>query len=403
MKYLTHVIVIAFMLITITACKPSKPVTYDLEHPEKYDPNPMVIPKNITPAEIIASAGHGAFFDHSGKPLDLNDELVISMQSSMIDQLRESAWKSLDTKTKQTLEDAIKLTQSDDIKSTEKTFLNAVTIETLQKNANKTLRENLVWRHNLLLQKIRVDYIQWEPRLNQRIIDIMTRLELRSIFENFAALSTDYVARCRADSVPIPPSWSLAAPSTWRYQGLLDNELILASEDTHLWTWEDPHKRGGCILLPRGSGVAGLICQSATTGKACFWDNLSRTGSGRLNWNTSTLNVNNLQDGDSLAENCTNCHRGNNVFLISPDNATWKKVIKQWQSTVNAGANFSTRIENAAISRYIPISSQSGWANPSAPSCIGCHERPAVGFGTTPSPMPPNCRTSNSDPAGCYN
>jgi len=403
MKYLMHTAVIIVTLITFTGCKPSKPVGYDLEHPEKYDPNPMVIPNTMTPAEMIASAGHGAVFDHYGKPITLNNELVLSMQISMIEQLRESGWRNLDAQTQQTLQSAFTLMHSNNIKATEKTILNAAVIETLQKNADKTLRENLVWRHNLLLRDIRADYIKWRPTLNERLIDIIRRLGLRGLFESPAAPSTDYVARCRAESVPIPPAWSLASPSTWRYQGLLDNELILASADTHLWTWADPHRRGGCILLPRGGGAAGLICQSAITGKACFWDNIPRTGGGRLDWNTATLDVNNLQDGDSLAENCTGCHRGSNVFLISPDNITWKKVIKQSQSVANAGANFTTRIENSAVPRYIPISSQSGWNNPSASQCIGCHERPSVGFSTTPSPMPPNCKTSTTDPTGCYN
>lgn len=401
----TRYLILFTSLLCITACKQPKPVAYDLDHPEKYDPNPLVIPSNITPAEIIANAGHGALFDHAGKPITLSDELVLSMQISMIDQLRESAWQQLDGKTKQTLEDAFKLAHSNDIKATEKTFLNVAIIETLQKNADKTLRENLIWRHNLIVRKVRVDYIKWQPNLNQRLIDIIRRLglDVRAVFIGSLTPSTGYVAGCRAESVPIPPVWSLAAPGTWRYQGLLDNELILASADTHLWTWEDPHRRGGCILLPRGGGAAGLICQSATTGKACFWDNIPRTGGSRLDWNTATLDVNNLQDGDSLAENCTGCHRGSNVFLISPDNTTWQKVIKQSQSVANAGANFTTRIENAAVARYIPISTQATWSNPSASQCIGCHERPSVGFSTQPSPMPPTCRTSNTDPTGCYN
>ncbi len=403
MKSTSRYIIISFMLLLVTACKQPKPPAYDLDHPEKYDPNPLVMPSNLTPAEIIASAGHGAIFDHQGKQLVLTDELVLSIQISMIDQLRESAWQNVDGQTKQTLESALMLVHSNDIKATEKTILNAAIIETLQKKADEKLRKNLVWRHNLLAKNIRLDYIKWRPTLNQRIIDLIRRLGLRGFFESPATPSTDYVARCRAENVPIPPEWSLASPGTWRYQGLLDNELILASADTHLWTWADPHKRGGCILLPRGGGAAGLICQSATTGKACFWDNISRADGTKVNWNTATLNVNNLQDGDSLAENCTGCHRGNNVFLISPDNATWKKVIKQSQSVANAGATFTTRIENAAITRYTPISTQPTWSNPSAGQCIGCHERPSVGFGTTPSPMPPNCKTSNSDPTGCYN
>lgn len=301
------------------------------------------------------------------------------------------------------MQQALEWQQKEALSAPDNIVLNAAIIELLQQQADKTLQEKFTWRHHILMHKIRFDYLEWKPILNQALIEWIRRFGLRDIFERVATPATDYTARCRADSVPIPPAWSQAAPGSWRYQGLLDNELILAAADTHLWTWSDPHRRGGCILLPRGGGAAGLICQSATTGKACFWDNLDRTTGARIHWASQTLDLNNMQDGDVLAENCTQCHRGNNVFLISPDNNTWKKVIKQSQSVANAGANFTTRIENTAVARYLPVSSQPGWTNPSAAQCIGCHERPSVGFSTLPSPMPPTCRTSNTDPSNCYN
>lgn len=403
MKLSIHHLVIPALLLMMSACKQPKPSAYDLDHPEKYDPNPFVTPLHLTPAETIASAGHGAVFDHTGKPLTLNNEQVLSMQASMIEQMQKSAWTTLPNKTQDIVEEALTLTSSNDLKAAEKTILNAAVIETLKKNTDDKLQAKLIWRHNILLHKIRINFRRWEPTLNQRIIDLIRRMGLRGLFNTLATPSTDYVARCRAEGVPTPPSWSLATPAAWRYQGILDNELILAADETHAWTWADPHKRGGCILLPRGGGAAGLICQSATTGKACFWDNIDRTNGVRINWRTATMDINNMQDGDSLTENCTNCHRGNNVFLISPDNATWKKIIKQSQSVANAGVNFTTRIENAAIARYIPVSNQPTWSNPSSTQCVGCHEKPGLGFPTIPSPMPPACSTAFGDPTNCYN
>ncbi|MGY9056551.1 MAG: hypothetical protein ACKVGZ_13275, partial [Alphaproteobacteria bacterium] len=124
-----------------------------------------------------------------------------------------------------------------------------------------------------------------------------------------------------------------------------------------VWTWSDPHKRGGCVFLPRGtgSGLAGTLCQSATSGKACIWDNLDCTTGALLGWKNVTLNVNQMQDGDMLSSNCTGCHKGNNAFLMSPDDATWAKILRPANRAADVGVNFTTNVD-PGITRYTMIS-----------------------------------------------
>lgn len=391
------------MVLGLGGCHKIKEPGTGVDHVQMHDPNPFVVPAQITPAETIAAAGHGAIFDYQGKPIVLDNERVLSIQQSMVEQLRDSAMPRLKNETRALVQQALELQPKEALSVPDHIVLNAAVIELLQQHADKPLQDKFTWRHHILMKKIRLDYILWRLELDARVHEIIKRFTLDNFFVITAPPETDYVGRCRDHhSVPVPPAWSAAAPGSWRYQGLLDNELILAAADTHLWTWSDPDRRGGCILLPRGGGAAGLICQSATTGHACFWDNIDRKTGMRIPWASQPLNVNNMQDGDVLGENCTGCHRGNNVFLISPDNNTWKKVIQQSQVVANAGANFTTRIENTAVARYIPVSSQQSWTNPSAAQCIGCHERPAVDFSSVPNPMPPTCRTSNTDASNCY-
>jgi hypothetical protein len=220
---------------------------------------------------------------------------------------------------------------------------------------------------------------------------------------------TDYMAYCRRQRVPIPPDWAESG-TAWALQGNLSTgtNLLQPGQDAFVWTYSDPVRRGACIALPRGgAGQAGIICQSATTGNACFWDNkLTSDGPSApiLDWRGGTrLTISQLQDGSNLQENCTGCHRGNNVFLISPDDPTWTQVLSGPLVT-SPGSTFTTKLERSSDmqgdhSRYIPVTypaSRPNWVNPfQAGGCAGaCHEipplEPSFNF-NTPSPMPPAC------------
>jgi hypothetical protein len=117
------------------------------------------------------------------------------------------------------------------------------------------------------------------------------------------------------------------------------------SDYAGVFTYHDRTVRGACVALPRESGnagsPAGIICQSATTGAACFWDNKLRSAGPSapfLGWRNLTLRIADLQDGDNLSDNCTRCHSGNNVYLVTPDDPTWGRLLRRSKGSRSQGS-----------------------------------------------------------------
>lgn len=202
---------------------------------------------------------------------------------------------------------------------------------------------------------------------------------------------TPYMASCRAQGVPVPPDWAETG-TAWVNQGNLNtngggSNLLQGAVDAHVWTYTDPAVRGACVALPRGSGapgsLAGIICQSATTGRACFWDNqLKSDPTNILGWSGKKLVISELVDGVTFAAGgnvggrCTGCHSGNNVFLISPDDPTWAKVLRGPLDGGPSGGRFTTQVDSG---RYTPLPVATNWTNAvtSGANCGGaCHELP---------------------------
>jgi hypothetical protein len=150
------------------------------------------------------------------------------------------------------------------------------------------------------------------------------------------------------------------------------------------------------------------------TGRACFWgsrkrdDNDPLSEQSALDWSQG-LTMSELKDGSNLTEQgsgtCPQCHQGNNVFIIAPDDPAWASVLR---NTVQA-ATFTTKVETSpdvseGHPRYVPLTSASGpgragWENPKTTSGCGgsCHENVSlptdVDLNPVISKMPPACAT----------
>jgi hypothetical protein len=241
-------------------------------------------------------------------------------------------------------------------------------------------------------------------------------------FGDAGVLETPYMTECRSQGVPIPPNWSVNTNKWVQHGNLVNSNLLQPGSDAFVWSYTDPNIRGACIALPRGSGgarggLAGIICQNAETAAACFWDSRWRDDADPLrempaiNWSQSTLIISQLKDATNITESdsgvCTTCHRGNNVFLISPDHPAWSSVMRG-QLPTTPGSKFTTRILGSTDMqgghpRYVPLSGQRpGWGNTfKAGGCGGaCHENPDLAFSRLPT-MPPTCAT-NGDAENCY-
>lgn len=176
-----------------------------------------------------------------------------------------------------------------------------------------------------------------------------------------------YIEECAANAVPIPPNWP---DQRWVSRGILPPEFTFASfpgtVSSEVFTYEEPTQKGICYALPRrddkGSIEAmGIICQSQDTGKACFWDNIDAATGDRITGAGPTMEIAKLKNGFGLEENCTECHRGGNAYMIHP------------KTPLGALKNRNPKV------RYSPIG-QSTWSNPPALAerdsgpCTECHE-----------------------------
>lgn len=208
-----------------------------------------------------------------------------------------------------------------------------------------------------------------------------------------ARTKSPYMTQCEAANVPLPPDWKNdRAQNTalgWQYRGNLPRNLVLASTEpvTEVWAHSDP--KGVCMALPRKNAAGdikllGIICQSKQSGKSCFWDNVQNTGPNAGNRlegaATNNMKISEIEGGPQLNENCTNCHRGQNVFLVPNDGPPL--------SLEASSSPTLPEMDNEPTVRYQPLSGtppRPNWQNPppfaqeSAVGCSrGCHEIPAL-------------------------
>ena len=193
--------------------------------------------------------------------------------------------------------------------------------------------------------------------------------------------TTAYSVKCKQEGVPLPPPFT---SGDWKRVGRLPANRIFASKlpraDVLVYKPVDSSKKplGLCVALPRGDEAGsvellGVICQSKATGKACFWDNVDRTAVPKAPLARVTgaslkeVDIDRFQDGALLGENCTNCHRGDNVFVIHED-------------TFMAKAPMDTTARDPDATPYTPIGQTGTWVNPrhaNPPSnCTNCHSLP---------------------------
>jgi len=231
-------------------------------------------------------------------------------------------------------------------------------------------------------------------RNNSRLAPMLAAMDLEiQDIPSDQSVVTDYFNECRREQVPIPPDWG---HRNWVFQSELDpNFSFVADSDSiaEVWTYVDPNVPGLCIGLPRkdvatkGIGLFGIICQSERTGKACFWDNVDWRTKYRLTPEQSKhMKIADIQNGSLVKENCTNCHRGENVFVIHP------------RTAVDLPKEFDTDPEG---DWYTPISRQKIWGNPGPMKgmarCTGCHKLPELAannndLSTKPVEKSPYCR-----------
>jgi hypothetical protein len=376
----------------------------------------------------MALSGHGVLFDIDGHVTKIGVKEALGFQKEILSALeqKENISVGVPEKIAQQLAEVagLALKAADDEKDpSQKELLRNISAKALAWQLHDVDRSSIVWRLNYIETIISQNRSVITSELVRRYEDLLSGIVIK-------LYNSDYIQRCEKAGVPIPPDF-YAGSSKWAYQGDLTTRMIAADKPAQVWTWASPTIRGACIALPRGMGdpndLVGVICQSAFTGAACFWDNLDRntiSSASRLGWsNGSRLRMNELQDATMLKQNCTDCHQGNNVFLVLPDDPTWCKLLRRGNHSdacpVPAGANvqnltlktddFPSPVLGGKAHRviYSPISSPeraATWTNSTATDgCMrGCHLNAQIGFSAPANSMPPACSRGNQGVAGCY-
>lgn len=370
----------------------------------------------------MALTGHGVLFDIEGRRVKLEVAEARALQAELLKALRAEKIdaKAVPADVGQQLAAFVKdmdafaaKAQSD--KSRDAADVNAdamrhLTVRALAYRLDDRRRSAYLWRDTYLWNQI-----LWDRRFQYITEYVFSAERLREILRRILSRTT-YMNDCAAAGVPVPNDFSASSGGGgWTHQGDLTTNMLSPGAAAHVWTWASPTVEGACIALPRDGGLSGMICQGAATGNACFYDNLDRTTGNRIDWTTQTLVINQLQDGTMLSENCTGCHKGNNVYLVAPMDATWCRLLRGGRPGVTCAAPSGLNAANLNLqvtgvvdplpqpgtsvvhSRYRPMSgtpSRPGWANTAvtSPGCGGsCHLNSVGGF-TTPS-MPPACGT----------
>lgn len=333
------------------------------------------------PADWIAISYHGLLVDANYDVIEMNEETISKMQESTFSILYEPARAKTTDRYKGDLKELFydqKFQRGDQL-----VVRNAV-LEALLTESDEKLRGRYDWRVRLIRSETFAKLVQQKYAMSDSLMQL---LRDRSLWDLIVPRDSQYVTDCRAQSVPIPPNWPDAR---WISQGPLAFVFISAMYSAEVYAYKDPAVPGVCYALPRRNGLSvqflGIICQSQNTGKACFWDNVAANGT-RVTGTNISLDINTIKNGSNLAENCTACHRGYNVFNIQPGTAL---------ELSRAAAVGGPYVTNPAV-RYTPMG-QSFWSNPPAlvltgpkageMSCVACHELPQT---SGPSPFGQYC------------
>lgn len=322
--------------------------------------------KKLAPADWIEVPYHGLLLDANLEVIKMDEKTAEVMLDSLFEILLENANPEALSKYKGDLKELYSIRE---LKDHEKLLLKAVVNQAVLEVSSKKVKKKYHWRYRLIRDRVNglVHYMKFD--YSDLFRELMERYRLPHDWWRLIPTKNAYIEDCKANGVPIPPDW----PSNdWVSQGQLNFTFISQGATAEVYAYNDPNVAGACYALPRTRGnnvsLLGIICQSAQTGKACFWDNRAADGSAITGSNVQ-LDIDQIQNGSNLSENCTACHRGDNVFLIHPGTALQLPAPYQTSSQV----------------RYSPIG-QPHWNNPpnmnlpalnnGQQSCSGCHGIP---------------------------
>jgi hypothetical protein len=330
-------------------------------------------------SDPILAVGHGVFIDPDGKVFIPTIEFIESTQNYYLETLLKNA------------EANSQKLSSGDIEETraviyqlveDKLLANALMIDWLIETLQPENSIYLTAKNNAL-RYFYVDNLQNNPFLPEANLwtkgipmDATQKLEEGGIrvLSITNQGSGAYIRECREAGVPVPDTMFGAG---WTNQGAIGSSNVLGAGS--LWSYTSESPMGTCLALPRHSEGEtegkpfGIICLGIQTRKSCYFDN--------PNGKAITLNVpigmNQFVSGVDLASNgqgvCTDCHAGENPFVVHPEDPAFSRVLGIVQATgwtepiVAAGWP-----QNPGPTNLLDAVSSPG-------RCSGCHQSGSAG------------------------
>ena len=128
-----------------------------------------------------------------------------------------------------------------------------------------------------------------------------------------SASGREYIEECRKAGVPIPPDWG---STDWTHEGDLTTNFLGFGNPAEVWRADSDSPKGLCVALPRVSGsnisALGIICLGTESSRSCFFD-ASDVPVG------ADMPITDFLAGDDLFNGvCTDCHAGENPFVVHP-------------------------------------------------------------------------------------
>lgn len=306
--------------------------------------------------EPIASIGHGGFFDHRGKQIEVTQEFVARAQ----DWYRAKLLSGLSRAKRSELANFEKrLTANLKSEGQTRLVLRQRSLDWLVANSEAARRDSrLVGKLKALDYALQLrlperpgqkefrrgEKFRLAPEVEEKLKRpefLIGGVQVLSITVNSGQA---YLDECAAAGVPIPPPIGQLDPNGtagWKRQGFIpDNAQFIVGTPAEVRTFRSASPEGMCIALPRFTDASlttvaldGVICLGRASSKVCFWDN-QMNGNG-FDFPSDTVipigvpdlavNPDGLyQAGGVEIENgtggvCTDCHAGQNPYIIHPD------------------------------------------------------------------------------------
>ncbi len=295
-------------------------------------------------SDPVLTIGHGAIIGRDGRPVTPTLAFIETVQRFYLKTLLDGN-QSKEAKARVPEAEIEKARKSISTEVEDKILANAVLIDWLLEKAPPgnlahvtSVNNALRWHYVREIQKKPVLPIEdrWGKGLeHEKAKRLETKLGVK-ILTLTKAGGEEYCRECVEAGVPIP---TFMFGEEWRFVGELDNEFISETRRAEVWIHESTSPRGVCIALPRfrqGSDEAelfGVICLGTETSKVCFFDNPSgktfQRGV-RVDFKREFVGGRDLvANGGGI---CTDCHAGENPYIVHPEKPAFAAVIDKLQS-----------------------------------------------------------------------